>query len=76
MKPDLKVGDIIFSEYHKEHFYILIEDLTMANDYYSFFKCFSSYDGKVLKGESSLSQLKYISEGFWEYHYWDQLNET
>jgi len=63
----MKPGDIVFSKYHKEHFYIVLESISGK------FKVFSSYEDIILKGEYSFlpSQLEYISEGFWEFHYWD-----
>jgi len=69
MKPEhyLKVGDIIFwgSYYPKSHFCILIESISER------FKIFSSYEGRFFINEISSSEIKYVSEGFWEHHYWD-----
>jgi len=69
MKPDLKAGDIIFwSPNDRGQFYIVLE--STSGNISGKFKVFSSY-GSKLSVHSSLSQLKYISEGFWEYNYWD-----
>jgi len=67
MKLEIKVGDIVFwnTKCYKEHFYIVLEDLTKANDYHSIFKCFSSYDGKLRR--DSFNRIKYLSDGTWEY---------
>jgi len=60
----MKPGDIIFwslSEHFKGHFYIALESVS-GN-----FKYFSSYEGKLFVDSFPLSQLKYLSEGFWEF---------
>jgi len=68
---ELKPGDIVFLKSYrlKGHFYILIEDLTKTKvkDFSNIFNCFSSCDDKLRRNIFSLSKLKYISEGFWEF---------
>jgi len=75
----MKTGDIIFfrgSDGHNQHFFLIIEDdVTKLGEFYKStgnsyrsLKYFSSYEGTIKENTFTLSRLKHLAEGFWEYH--------
>jgi len=69
MKPEVKVGDIVFSQCHKGHFYIILGDLKTTWTEQRKFKLYSSSDGSLFylcHDQIPPSDLKYLSKGCWE----------